>query len=108
MTEPRYLHWPERLSEAQAPLCARFVKSSRLDWGSTIRWTLDGTPMFQVFLQSEHHRARAVEVEPVNVARAMMARNESAIVAEVERAFSGMIAKVDFQLAAYCASNLWC
>jgi hypothetical protein len=89
------------------PLCQRFVQDERV-FDSTVRVMQDGSMAMRVWLRSVSQNAYAAEIEQLPVSALFDKRRQALFLESVRNTFDALIAKVDYQLAAYCASNLWC
>ena len=101
---PKYLHYPERM---QTPFCSRFI-DSELTWGATTRLEVNGETHLRVLLRSSRHNIGVVEVIPLEISHEVVKHNLAELLAAIKKKADEVTAKADYQLAAYCASNLWC
>lgn len=105
--EPQYITWPPFLPAAATPLCSRFVEKDCI-FDSTIRVEVDGSMAMRVWLRSEFRNARSAEIKHLPISMLFDGQRQTQFIQSVCDTFDDLLAKVDYQLAAYCASDLWC
>lgn len=105
--EPAYLNWPPSVPKSLTPLCRRFVKPPVL-FASSIRLLVEEAPAIRVFLRSEQQNASAIEIASLDVDASALKGSRDERMERANKIFAQLLAKADYQLAAYCASNLWC
>ncbi len=102
-----YLRYPSVISASWTPLCSRFIgRDLTCDVQPGI--SNEGAPLLRVYLASTRHNVRATAIEPVRILRAMLMGDADGAFAEINKKTETLMAELDYQVAAYCASDLWC
>lgn len=101
------LSCPPLIPVTWAPLCLRFLGRD-FDIDATARISDNGVPLLRVYLASPRHNARAMDIEPMGIMRTYLIGHEQSVLAKITKKAEEMMARIDYQVAAYCASDLWC